>query len=293
MADQHASDLIRDLSNVPNIVGGLGLSIASAQKAFDMEYLDAIERIVAMVKSILGNGIVGPDGKPFPEALAFLQDMLVKLAPARYQYTETTLSVRMDLAQSLQFSGSVGLGFGIGAISVNAAFTLGYSYDYRAAAQCQTVIHAVAPDATVFNALLGRAATINDKSLELPPRAQVDQAIMDKQSTILQGLTGQTAQHIKTKPSITKLGPATGQHGNAVTVTITGSGFLTNATVHVLDSHGNDAIPALTPIQAGDTSLQATIPATTPAGSYQLQIANPDPDNTKSDPTAAANLVIT
>lgn len=184
-----ASDLIKDLSSVPSIVGGLGLSIASAQKAFDMEYLDSIERILAMAKVLLGGNATGASGTDVPIAMtdeqkAFFLELLSKLAPSRYQFTETTLSVRMDLAQSLAFSGSVGLGFGIGAISINAAFTLGYSYDYRAAAECKTVIHAYAADQTVFTTLLKQAASLDSKSLELPPRSDADQAIFDKCSQI-------------------------------------------------------------------------------------------------------------
>ena len=289
------SDLIQDLSSVPNIVGSLGLSIASAQKAFDVEYLDSIERILAMTKSILGSGIVGPDGKPFPEALAFIQDMLGKLAPSRYQFTETTLSVRMDLAQSLQFSGSVGLGFGVGAISINAAFTVGYNYDYQAAALCQTVIHAYPPDATVFNSLLSRAATINANSLQLPPQDQANQAVITKSQSVLQSLTGQTAQPISTKPVLTKLDPATAKAGQAVTVTVTASGFQADSKIDVYDSSKppNKVDPGLPISNPTATTFQVTIPAAPAlaAGTYQLQIVNKD--GTTSDFTDQSKLTLT
>lgn len=203
MADTKTSDLIKDLSNVPNIIGGLGLSIAAAQKAFDVEYLDSIERILAMIRIMLGGKTADANGNPVDPtdeqkaALAaaepFIKDMLLKLAPSRYQFTETTLNVRLDLAQSLQAAGTVGLGFGFGAITLNAAFTIGYSYDYRGAAECRTVIHAYPADQATFNGLLGRAAALNDASLELPPRSAVDQALFDKNAAVLEKLTGMKA----------------------------------------------------------------------------------------------------
>lgn len=200
MADTtHASDLIKDLSNVPNIVGGLGLSIAAAQKAFDVDYLDSIERILALIKIMLGGKKADPQGNPIDlddkekESLAataqVIQELLTKLAPSRYQFTETTLAVKLDLAQSLQIGGTVGLGFGVGAISLSAAFTIAYSFDYRAAAECRTVIHAYPADQAVFNALLGRADKLSDKALELPPRSTVDKVLFDKSSELLQKLT--------------------------------------------------------------------------------------------------------
>jgi hypothetical protein len=289
MANRNASDLIKDLSNVPNIVGGLGLSIASAQKAFDVDYLDNIERILAMTKSILGGTFVGPDGKPFPEATAFLHDMLAKLAPSRYQFTETTLTVRLDLAQSLKFAGSVGLGFGIGAISINAAFTLGYSYDYRAAAECKTVIHAYPTDLAVLNALLARAAALNDKSLEMPPRSQVDHVIFDKNAAILEKITGQKALPVTTKkPAITGLDPATVKTGTPVDVTVTTSGLQPNATVDVYDSSPKKITSLVIP-SATDASFKITVSLA--PGVYQLQLVLSD--GTTSDQTSASKLTVT
>ena len=200
MADTtHASDLIKDLSNVPNIVGGLGLSIAAAQKAFDVDYLDSIERILALIKIMLGGKKADAQGNPIDlddkekESLAataqVIQELLTKLAPSRYQFTETTLNVKLDLAQSLQIGGTVGLGFGVGAISLSAAFTIAYGFDYRAAAECRTVIHAYPADQAVFTALLGRAEKLSDKTLELPPRSAVDKLLFEKSSELLQKLT--------------------------------------------------------------------------------------------------------
>lgn len=207
MADTHASDLIKDLSNVPNIIGGLGLSIAAAQKAFDVEYLDSIERILAMIKILLGGKSGGSEGGSdlnddqkanLDAAAPFIKDMLMKLAPSRYQFTETTLSVKLDLAQSLQAAATVGLGFGFGAVSLNAAFTIGYSYDYRAAAECRTVIHAYPADQATFNSLLGRAEKLSETALTLPPRTPVDQTMFDKNAAVLDKLTGIKARELQT-----------------------------------------------------------------------------------------------
>jgi hypothetical protein len=203
MADTHASDLIKDLSNVPNIIGGLGLSIAAAQKAFDVEYLDSIERILAMIKILLGGRGADPNGNPVDaseeqranlDATApFIKEMLMKLAPSRYQFTETTLSVKLDLAQSMQAAASGGLGVGFGAITLNAAFSIGYSYDYRGAAECRTVIHAYPADQATFNSLLGRAEKLSESALTLPPRTPVDQTLFDKNAAVLDKLTGMKA----------------------------------------------------------------------------------------------------
>jgi hypothetical protein len=199
-----ASKLINDLSHVPNIIGGLGLSIAAAQKALNLDFLESMERILAMTRLMLG-GIKAPaaaGGAPqavsdteqakIDQMQAVLRAMITSAAPARYQFTETTLSVKLDLAQSMDVAGSASLGLGFGAVAVSAALSIGYSYDYRAAAECRTVLHAIPADAngTVFNALLDRAKEIGNSALTLPERSTVDQAILDKQASLSEKLTG-------------------------------------------------------------------------------------------------------
>ena len=49
-----ASKLVGDLASVSEIVGALGLSIAAAQKAFNLDYLDSVERLLFLVKMLLG-----------------------------------------------------------------------------------------------------------------------------------------------------------------------------------------------------------------------------------------------
>jgi len=202
MPDAPASKLINDLSHVPEIVGGLGLSIAAAQKAFNADYMNNIERILAMAFMMLGGKKADPNGGATPidltdaemarlkEFSELFKQLLVVAAPPRYQYTETTLNVKLDLAQSLDVSASVGLGLGFGAVAVNASLTLGFSYDYRAAAEVRTIINAIPADAAVMNTLLSRADKLSDKVLTLPDRSQVDQNIIDKNAEIFGKLIG-------------------------------------------------------------------------------------------------------
>lgn len=193
-----ASKLIKDLTKVPHIVGGLGLSIAAAQKAFNLDYMNNIERLLFMTKALLGrkstDGTDIDEGTPEDEKIAefeaLFKDLLSSLAPSRYQYTETTLAVKLDLAQTMDMSADIGLGVGYQGIAINAAFTIGYGYDYRAAAECRTVIHAIPADKTVFDPLMNRAATINDKVLDLPDRTEVDQQIVEKSYSIFEKLIG-------------------------------------------------------------------------------------------------------
>jgi hypothetical protein len=209
-----ASELIQDLSNVPSIVGGLGLSIAAAQKAFNLDYLEAMERVIAAVK-MLAAPVNGADGKPLSADdktkvtgvdQAFLKDLLITLMPAKYQFTETTLDVKLDLATSMKGSGSASLGLNYGAVALSAAFTVGFGYDYRAAAECHTVIHAVPASETTLNSLLTRAATINDKSMTLPTTSAVDQQIYTQQQTLMEKLTG---VKVATPTAVTPATPAT------------------------------------------------------------------------------------
>lgn len=203
------SKLINDLTYVPHILGGLGLSIAAAQKAFNSDYLENIEKIVALAKAVAGGQKADANGEPiemteeekkrYEEFQSFFKEMITALAPARYQYTETTLSVRLDLAQTMDFGASAGLGLGFAGVSINAAFTVGYGYDYRAAAECKTVIHAIPADQGAFPKLLNRAATINDKALTLPNRSDVDKNIIETTERIFEKMLGDGVKPPKIK----------------------------------------------------------------------------------------------
>jgi hypothetical protein len=177
------SDLIDDVGQLPAIVGDMGLAIAKAQGLLDSNYLDGIERLVAMTASLVGSGAAAGASA---EAAAVLR----ALAPARYQYTETTLTVRLDLAQKVTVGGSLGVGANLGAVVVNAGLALGYAYDYRGAAEVRTVIHAAPAGEAVFAALSERADKLAATALALPPQSAVDKAVLDKAEAIFAMISG-------------------------------------------------------------------------------------------------------
>ncbi len=197
MASDNMSVLINDLTSVPKIIGSLGLGIAAAQKAFNLDYLNSIQVLIKLAKDLRGK----KDDDSYKE---ILNDIIKAMAPARYQFTETTFTVRMDLAQSLQKATSAGLGVSMGAVTINAAMTKGFAYDYRASAEVKTVIHAIDFDATTMNTLLERAKDINEHELSLPEDASVDKEIIDKSAEIYKqlsnsGTTGDTGKDSSAK----------------------------------------------------------------------------------------------
>ncbi|MEZ5040260.1 MAG: hypothetical protein R2828_10215 [Saprospiraceae bacterium] len=195
------SSLIKDLSSVSSIVGSLGLSIAAAQKAFNLDYLENLEKLLASAKSLLGQESLENDAK-LQEFNALITNMIISLAPSRYQFTETTLTVKLDLAQTMSKGTHVGLGMNVGAVAVNAAMTSAFGYDYRAAAEVKTVLHAIPPDIVALKALLGQARAISKKALELPSAATVDANIIKTSSRIFEKVVEKPAAEIKpTKPA--------------------------------------------------------------------------------------------
>ena len=180
-----ASKLITDLKSVPNIIGQLGLDIAAAQKALNLDYLSAVERLAVVIRALLADAGVKED-----ERAEFLRALLVQLVPARYQFTETTLTVRLDLAQATRGSLEAGLGVGTGAVAFNAALAIAYAQDYRAAAECRTVLHAHVLDPNVTTALLERAKELADKPLEAKEVPAIDQEVMKKASDVFEKLFG-------------------------------------------------------------------------------------------------------
>lgn len=169
-----ASRTVDDLRSIPGIVGSLGLAIAEAQKHFDENYLRGLERLAVIAQAFLGkdeNAGVSRD---------FLKHLVETAAPTRYQFTETTLAVKLDLAESRDFSGQVGVGFGFAGVVVNAAFAYGYSSDYKAGAEVRTVLHAVLPqdNKLAFDALLDRAGKL-PADLKLSERSELDKNVID------------------------------------------------------------------------------------------------------------------
>ncbi|MCX6599180.1 MAG: hypothetical protein NTV70_22740 [Acidobacteria bacterium] len=169
------SKLIRDLSSVPNVVADLGLAIAQAQKQLNIDYIDSLKVLAAIAKDALGSSKEA-------DSDAFLKHLVMTAAPARYQFTETTLMVRMDLSESKQSQITAGGGFGMAGVVVNGSFSAGRSSEYRAGAEVRTVIHAVLPqdNQTAFNSLLDRAKNLAiDTTKELPSTLQLDKDLFE------------------------------------------------------------------------------------------------------------------
>jgi hypothetical protein len=188
LVSSKASILVKDLSSVPSIVGGLGLSIAAAQKAFNLDYIESVERLLAQAKLLLGGAETSEEG--FKRFESLLQNLVLSLAPSRYQFTETTLAVRLDLAQTFSKSQEMGLGANVGAVAITAAMSSAFGYDYRASAEVRTVLHAIPADPSQFKALLDQAKNLGDKSLELPVRSEVDDEIYAASSRIFEKMVG-------------------------------------------------------------------------------------------------------
>ena len=165
------SKVMDDLNQVPAIIASLGHAIAESQKEFDVNYLHGIQSLASMAKSF-------SDGTPGVSA-DLLKHLLLTAAPPRYQFTETTLTVKLDLAQSTEMAVQAGIGFGFAGIVVNAGFSMGFAQDFRAGAEVKTQIHAILPQAneTLFNKLLDRAKELT--SVPLPAKAEMDAKVFD------------------------------------------------------------------------------------------------------------------
>ena len=221
MADK-VSVLVNDLTNIPNIISSLGLGISAAQRAFNLDYLESLERLFALAK-VMSEKLDPPQNADASDAQAqknlndIFTEIVKGMAPSRYQFTETTMSVRMDLGQSMQSGSSASLGASVGAVAVNAAFTSGFSYDYRAAAEIKTVIHAMPFNPQVMNTLLQKAKEFGDKTLEIPERTSVDKAYMDKSIELQKKLTSDnTNKTNKQIEEVTDDAADSGTSGNGV-----------------------------------------------------------------------------
>jgi len=207
-----ATKIIEDLTHIPNIIAGLGLSIAQAQRSFDLEYLQSLERLLVMAQSLLGGrksvpATTGHSGaasaeldteerKQHEQFQGFLKEMLLAIAPSRYQFTETTLTVKLDLAQHLDVGANVGLSAGISGVAINASVSIGYGTDYRGAAECRTVLQAIPPDQATLRLLLDRAKELSAKDLSMPERSKVDSEVVAQSGRIYQRMIGSPPSQI-------------------------------------------------------------------------------------------------
>lgn len=187
------SKLTQDLNSVAGIVGSLGIGIADAQREMNRDYLEAVERIVVIAQSLLHKKAADKKVEPLNEAeKKFVTGLLNQLLPTRYQYTKTSLKVRMDLAQTLGVSASAGGGGSIGAVAINASFAMAYGSDYQAAAELQTTLDAVpaGADSHLFKDIMEQAAAQAATDLKLPERSKTDQGIIDTNNRIIKTLFG-------------------------------------------------------------------------------------------------------
>lgn len=208
-----SSKIIEDLTHIPNIIAGLGLSIAEAQRHFDLDYLQSVERLLVMAQSLLGGRkslpstagaassetteMTAEERKQQEQFQALFKELLIAVAPSRYQFTETTLTVKLDLAQHLDVSAGVGLSAGIGGVAINAALSIGYGTDYRGAAECKTVLQAVPADQATLRALLDRAKELSAKDLSMPERSKVDSAVLAQTGKIYERIVGCAPASVK------------------------------------------------------------------------------------------------
>ena len=139
-----ASRLVNDISYLPAILGRMGLSIAEAQDELNQGYVQAVAELVKLLGGIPKAPEKDADGKPTtttppPPIDPQIATLLLQLAPSRYQFSETTFDFSADLAESFSAAASGALRLGTKAVALNAAMSVGFGYDYRAAARitCQ------------------------------------------------------------------------------------------------------------------------------------------------------------
>lgn len=205
-----SSKIIEDLTHIPNIIGGLGLGIAEAQRHFDLNYLEGIERMLVMAKSFLGDQKNPDDQKKLDQFQTIIKEFLMAFAPTRYQFTETTLTVKLDLAQHLDVAASGGVSAGIGAVAVNASLAIGFGQDYRGAAEVRTVLQAVPPDPATLRTMLDRANQLSQKELTLPERSALDKKVEERAGSIFEKMVGFKSTPVKDQlPAATTTTPQT------------------------------------------------------------------------------------
>ena len=185
MSKEPAMDrLTSQLYHLPSIIGRLGLNIANAQRALNADYVENVKKFVVLIQKYLGGEDAGAKEKA--EAL---RSLLESLAPSRYQFTEATIDFSADLAETFDMTAAGAVGFGTQAITVNAAFSLGYGYDYRAAARITANLHAIASDPGMTKSLLKRADDIHKEKITMPKLTQIEQELWDSVGEIYSALT--------------------------------------------------------------------------------------------------------
>lgn len=184
MADKPSMDrLTGQLYHLPAIIGGLGISIANAQKALNADYVESITKLMGLIQATLGRAQNDEDAKARAAAIS---DLLQSLAPSRYQFTETTIDFSADLSETFDSATQVGLGVGTSAVVLNAAYSKGFGYDYRAAARITSVLHAYQDE--TGQQLIQRAGNIRSDKLAMPALSKVEADIWNSVSNIYNSL---------------------------------------------------------------------------------------------------------
>lgn len=154
------AEFFADLQSVAKLVGDLASNIADAQDRLASSY---VKNLAAYLKAI--GGVVAD----LPDSEARTQ-LLLSLAPSRYQFTETVVEVRADLqmTSASEFGAAASLGYStpVLAAAVNASYVRRSAYDYRASALIRAVLHAIPADPNVMNTLLEAARSAG--TAELP-----------------------------------------------------------------------------------------------------------------------------
>lgn len=185
--------IIDDLMHVPNIIAALGIAIADAQAKLDQNYMASLERYFGMLAKVLSTA--SNNTEQSKQALATVETLMKSLAPSRYQFTETTLSVHLDLAQHLDVSGGLGASAGICGVAINAALSVGFSRDYRGAAECKTVLHAIPTDTAALEKVI-KAAKEHPNALTLPALSKPNTDLMNHAKSLVD-LLAQTTKEDK------------------------------------------------------------------------------------------------
>lgn len=191
-----ASRLVNDISYLPAILGRMGLSIAEAQDELNQGYVQAVAELVKLL-----GGIPKPEAPkpgdttpPQPPIDPQIATLLLQLAPSRYQFSETTFDFSADLAESFSAAASGALRLGTKAVALNAAMSVGFGYDYRAAARITCKLHALPAGKDITSELLTRLATIDQTPLDKlpdasPARTETTKLLGDLAKSLQQPLT--------------------------------------------------------------------------------------------------------
>lgn len=206
--------LTGQLMYLPDIIGNLGLNIAEAQKRLDSNYLDGLGRFIQLIKANLGDKMLAAEAAPEagvggqnqpaaaenepaagektekPPTRSILEALLASFAPSRYQFTETTLDFSADLAETRDQAFQAGIGVGLQAVVVNAAFSSAFGYDYRAGARITTKMHAIASNTQMTNSLLDRAKKLHGGAVSLPERSEVEERVWTRTGEIFDAVLG-------------------------------------------------------------------------------------------------------